>query len=155
MPVLASDIVRFVGQPIAMVVAQTALQARDAAEQVVVDYEELPVAATVEAALAPGAVQLHEAAPVNLALTYEDGDAEAVDRAFADAAMTSTLRIRSQRLVGSPLELRACVAAQRRRTRRDRRAHADPGNARHALEPACGHRLAGRQHRGGGAGCRR
>src|SRR5690606_39122366 len=63
------------------------------------------------AALAPGAVQLHEAAPGNHALTYEDGDAEAVDRAFADVAKTSTLRIRSQRLVGSPLELHGCVAA--------------------------------------------
>ena len=111
MPVLADERVRFVGQPIAMVVAQTALQARDAAEQVVVDYEELPVAATVTAALAADAVQLHDAAPGNLALTYEDGDRAAVDRAFAAAAMTSTLRIQSQRLVGSPLELRACVAA--------------------------------------------
>ena len=111
MPVLADGCVRFVGQPIAMVIAQTALQARDAAERVAIDYEELPVAATVTSALAAGAVQLHEAAPGNLALTYEDGDSEAVERAFAAAAMTSTLRIRSQRLIGSPLELRACVAA--------------------------------------------
>ena len=111
MPVLAGDRVRFVGQPIAMVIAETALQARDAAEQVVIDYEELPVAATVTLALAADAVQLHDAAPGNLALTYEDGDRQAVDRAFATAAMTSTLRIQSQRLVGSPLELRACVAA--------------------------------------------
>ena len=110
-PVLAGDRVRFVGQPIAMVIAETALQARDAAEQVVIDYEELPVAATVTLALAADAVQLHDAAPGNLALTYEDGDRQAVDRAFATAAMTSTLRIQSQRLVGSPLELRACVAA--------------------------------------------
>jgi len=111
MPVLAHDRVRFVGQPIAMVIAQSALQARDAAEQVVIDYEELPVATTVRAALAADAVQLHDAAPGNLAMTFEDGDRDAVDRAFAGAAMTSTLRIRSQRLVGSPLELRACVAA--------------------------------------------
>jgi len=111
MPVLAHDRVRFVGQPIAMVIARSALQARDAAEQVVVDYEELPVAASVRAALAADAVQLHDDAPGNVALTYEDGDRDAVDRAFAGAAMTSTLRIRSQRLVGSPLELRACVAA--------------------------------------------
>lgn len=111
MPILAGDRVRFVGQPIAMVVAQTALQARDASELVVVEYDELPVAATVPAALAPGAVQLHDTIPGNLAMTFEDGDAEAVARAFAGAALTSTLRIRSQRLVGSPLELRACVAA--------------------------------------------
>ena len=111
MPVLAGDRVRFVGQPIAMVIAQTALQARDAAEQVFVDYEEMPVAATVAAALADGAVQLHDAAPRNLSMTYQDGDAEAVARAFEHAARTSTLKIRSQRLVGSPMELRACVAA--------------------------------------------
>jgi carbon-monoxide dehydrogenase large subunit len=110
MPVLAGDRVRFVGQPIAMVIADTALRARDAAEQVVVEYDELPVAATVQAALQPGAAQLHNGAPGNLALTFEDGDAIAVDRAFARAAKTSTLRIVSQRLIGSPLELRACLA---------------------------------------------
>ena len=111
MPVLADEPHAVTGQPIAMVIAETALQARDAAEQVVIDYEELPVAATVTLALAADAVQLHDAAPGNLALTYEDGDRQAVDRAFATAAMTSTLRIQSQRLVGSPLELSACVAA--------------------------------------------
>ena len=110
MPVLATDRVRFVGQPIAMVIAQSALAARDAAEQVLVEYEELPVATTVEAALQPGAIELHEGVAGNLALTFEDGDREAVARAFARAALTSTLRIKSQRLIGSPLELRACLA---------------------------------------------
>ena len=110
MPVLATDRVRFVGQPIAMVIAQTALAARDAAEHVVVEYEELPVVASVADALAPGAAGLHDGVPGNLALTFEDGDGEAVARAFAGAAMTSTLRISSQRLIGSPLELRACLA---------------------------------------------
>ena len=110
MPVLAVDRVRFVGQPIAMVIAESALEARDAAELVSVEYEELPVSATVEAALAPGGAQLHESVPGNLALIFEDGDERAVAEAFGRAAMTSTLRIRSQRLVGSPLELRACVS---------------------------------------------
>ena len=110
MPVLASGRVRFVGQPIAMVIAESALAARDAAELVAVEYEELPVAATVASALAAGAPQLHDSVPGNLALVFEDGDGGAVERAFAQAAMTSTLRIRSQRLVGSPLELRACIA---------------------------------------------
>src|SRR5690606_919076 len=53
----------------------------------------------------------HDAAPRNLSMTFQDGDAEAVTRAFERAARTSTLKIRSQRLVGSPMELRACVAA--------------------------------------------
>ena len=111
MPVLAGERVRFVGQPIAMVIAGSALQARDAAERVEVAYEELPLAATVDAALAADAPQLHESVPGNLALVFEDGDEDAVDQAFSRAAKVSTLRIRSQRLVGSPLELRACVAA--------------------------------------------
>ena len=111
MPVLAEERVRFVGQPIAMVIAESALQARDAAELVSVEYEELPLAATVDAALAADAPQLHESVPGNLALVFEDGDEDAVDQAFSRAAKVSTLRIRSQRLVGSPLELRACVAA--------------------------------------------
>ena len=57
---------------------------------------------------------MHEGIARNLALTFEDGDREAVDQAFARAAMTSTLRIRSQRLVGSPMELRACLAVHDR-----------------------------------------
>lgn len=110
MPVLAGDRVRFVGQPIAMVIADTAVAARDAAEQVLVDYEDLPAVATVAQARKAGAVSLHEGIPGNLALTFEDGDGNAVAQAFERAAMTSTLQLTSQRLVGSPLELRACLA---------------------------------------------
>ena len=111
MPVLATDRVRFVGQPVAMVVARTAPEARDAAEQVVVDYEELPAVASVAAALAPDAPLLHDHVPGNLGLVYQDGDPDAVERAFAAAAMTSTLSLCSQRLVGAPMEPRACLAA--------------------------------------------
>jgi carbon-monoxide dehydrogenase large subunit len=111
MPVLATDRVRFVGQPVAMVVARSAHAARDAAEQVVVDYEELPAAATVAAALAPDAPPLHDHVPGNVGLVYQDGDPDAVERAFAAAAMTSALSLTSQRLVGAPMEPRACLAA--------------------------------------------
>lgn len=110
MPVLAQDRVRFVGQPIALVVAESAQQARDAAEQAAIDYEDLPVAIGVEAALAPGAPQLHDEVPGNLSIDFGSGDAAAVEAAFAKAAHVTRLRVHSQRLVGSPMELRACLA---------------------------------------------
>jgi len=109
MPLLAEDVVRFVGQPIAVVVARSAAQARDAAEQAAIDYEELPAVASVAAAMRPGAPQLHEVAPGNLSLEFGSGDAAAVDAAFAKAAHVTTLRVHSQRLVGSPMEPRACL----------------------------------------------
>ena len=110
MPVLAEERVRFVGQPVAVVLADTAQQARDAAEQVAIDYEDLPVAVEVEAAVRTGAPLLHEAVPGNVALDYEHGDARKVEEAFARAAHVTTLRVHSQRLVGSPMEPRAGLA---------------------------------------------
>lgn len=111
LPVLATDRVRFVGQPVAMVVAESLAQARDAAEQVEVDYRDLPAVVDPGAALAEGAPRVHDHVDGNLSLHYEAGDAEAVRAAFARAARTTTLRIVSQRLSGAPMELRACVAA--------------------------------------------
>lgn len=111
MPILAAGHVRFVGEPIAMIIAETALQARDAAESIVVDYEDLPAVTTVADALAPDAPRLHEALPGNLSVSYEHGDASAVATAFARAARTSTRRVESQRLAGSPMEVRACLAS--------------------------------------------
>jgi carbon-monoxide dehydrogenase large subunit len=111
LPVLATDAVRFVGQPIAMVIANTAVQARDAAELAEIDYEELAAAPTIETAKAAGAAQLHDGIEGNLSLAYESGDKSAVESAFASAAKTSTLVIRSQRLTGAPMEPRACAAA--------------------------------------------
>ncbi len=111
MPLLAHDRVRFVGEPIAMIVAETATQARDAAERVLVDYEELPAVTTPAAALDSGAPCLHDALPGNVSVSFENGDRHAVDAGFARAARVSTLRVASQRLAGSPMELRACVAA--------------------------------------------
>ncbi len=110
MPLLADGVVRFVGQPIALVVAESAQQARDAAEQASIDYEERPAVASVQAAMRPGAPQLHEAAPGNVSLEFENGGAASVDAAFARAAHVTTLRVHSQRLVGNPMEPRACLA---------------------------------------------
>jgi carbon-monoxide dehydrogenase large subunit len=109
MPVLAQDKVRFVGQPIAMVLAESALQAQDAAELAQIDIDPLPAAASVESALAAGAAQLHDSAPGNVSVRFEAGDAQAVDAAFARATHVSHLRIHSQRLMGVPLEPRAVV----------------------------------------------
>lgn len=109
MPVLAQDRVLFVGQPIAMVVAESALAAEDAAALAQVEIEAWPAVASVDAALAAGAPQLHDSAPGNISVHFEAGDAQAVEAAFAGAAHVSHLRIHSQRLMGVPLEPRAVV----------------------------------------------
>ena len=109
MPVLATDRVRFVGQPVALVVAQTLQQARDAAEQAYIDYEDLPAVASADAALREGAGQLHDSAPGNVSLAFDKGDAAKVTQAFAAAAHVTKLTIRSQRLAGAPMEPRGVV----------------------------------------------
>ena len=110
MPVLARDVVRFVGQPIAFVVADSAYQAQDAAELADIEFDILPAASTVDAALAAGAPVLHEASPNNVSAEFEAGDRAAVEAAFAQAAHTSTVRVVSQRLIPAPMEPRAVVA---------------------------------------------
>lgn len=110
-PVLASERVRYVGEPIAMVVAETAAIAEDARDLIEIDYRELPAVASFEDAVKSGAPQLHTDAPGNLAFEFESGDAQAVADAFARAKFTSKLTVDSQRLVGNPLEPRACLVA--------------------------------------------
>jgi carbon-monoxide dehydrogenase large subunit len=109
MPVLAQNRVLFVGQPIAIVVAETVLAAQDAAELAQIDIDPLPAVASVEAALAADAPQLHDSAPGNVSVRFEAGDAAAVDAAFARAAHVSHMRIHSQRLMGVAMEPRAVV----------------------------------------------
>jgi carbon-monoxide dehydrogenase large subunit len=108
-PVLAMGRVRFVGEPVAMVVAESAAAAEDAKELIEVEYRDLPAASSFEAATAPGAPQLHEDVPGNLAFEYESGDEQAVAAAFARATYTSRLTMESQRLSGNMLEPRACL----------------------------------------------
>lgn len=110
-PALAHGHVRCVGEPIAMVVAETAAIAQDAAELIDVEYEELPVVIDPEAALAPGAPQLHETVPGNLSFEYEAGDAAATDAAFAKAAHVTRLKLEVTRVSPSPMETRACLVA--------------------------------------------
>ena len=84
-PVLAMDRVRYVGEPVAMIVADTAAIAEDARELIDIDYAELPAVTTFEDAVAAGAPQLHADVPGNLAFEFDSGDAEAVAAAFSSA----------------------------------------------------------------------
>jgi carbon-monoxide dehydrogenase large subunit len=108
-PVLAARKVRHVGDAVAMVVAETPLAAQDAAELVEVEYRDLPAVVSGEEALAPGAPQLHEEAPGNLAFDYEAGNEEAVKEAFARAAHVTRLKLEVSRVAPSPMELRGCT----------------------------------------------
>ena len=108
---LTSDCVRFVGEPVALVVAQTAAQAQDAAESIVVDYAELPAVLTAQAALAADAPQLHDSVTGNLVLDFVGGDEAATNAAFARAAKVVTLSAYHSRVVGNPMEPRAATAS--------------------------------------------
>jgi len=112
-PIIAHDKVLHVGDQVALVVAETAIQAKDAAEAIVVDYEELPaVIDTASADRAP--VALHEAAPDNVCYTWGHGDEAAVEAAFAKAAHVTRLRFENNRLIPNAMEPRAANASYTR-----------------------------------------
>jgi aerobic carbon-monoxide dehydrogenase large subunit len=108
-PLLASDTVRHVGEPLALVVAQTHAQALDAAELIAVTYDALEAVVTVEAARAPDAPLLSPLVPGNLCMDWHVGDAAAVDAAFADASHRVTLRLHNHRIVTNPMEPRGGI----------------------------------------------
>src|ERR1700758_4217860 len=108
-PAMAPETVRFVGQAVAVVIAETKNQARDAAEAVVVDYEELPAAADIRAAIKPGAPQLHPEAPGNVIYDWTIGDEAATETAFNSAANVVSLDITNNRLVPNAMEPRAAI----------------------------------------------
>jgi carbon-monoxide dehydrogenase large subunit len=110
MPVLASDKVHFVGQPIAMVIAESADLAQDAADLADLEFDVLPATADVNASLAEEQ-PLHEGVAHNLSARFQTGDAAATDQAFQKAVHTSRLKVVSQRLIGMPMEPRAVVVA--------------------------------------------
>jgi len=107
---LASDAARYVGDPVAVVIAESQSAANDGAEAVAVDWEVLPSVTSTEKAAAQGSPQIHEVAPGNVAFSWQIGDAAATDTAFKSAAVTVKKRIVNQRLVANPMEPRACVA---------------------------------------------
>lgn len=108
-PVLAFERVRHVGDPVAVIVAETRAQARDAAEAVVVDYEPLPAAATMAQAQAAGATPIHDGVAGNLCYDWHIGDKAVVDAAFAAAHKTVALDLVNNRLVPNAMEPRAAV----------------------------------------------
>ena len=108
-PALASETVRYVGQAIAVVVAETRAQARDAADAVVVEFEELEAVADAVSALKDGAPQLHPEAPGNLIYDWEIGDSSAVDAAIASAAHVTKMEIVNNRLIPNAMEPRAAL----------------------------------------------
>ena len=110
-PALPTDKVRYVGDPIAFVVAETLLAAKDAAEAVVVDIDPLPAVTAAEDAAAGSAPQLYDDVPGNVALDYHYGDTEAVKAAFAKAAHVTRLKLVNSRLVVNAMEPRAALAA--------------------------------------------
>jgi aerobic carbon-monoxide dehydrogenase large subunit len=111
MPVLAAECVRYVGEAIACVIAETADQAQDAAEAVEVQFDHLAAASDVDRALAKDAPAIWPGAPGNIALDWEDGDAAAVDAAFARAAHIERVKLIDTRLAPSAIEPRAAIAS--------------------------------------------
>jgi carbon-monoxide dehydrogenase large subunit len=124
-PALPAERVRFLGEAVAFVVAESAAQAKDAAEAVALDISPLPVVTTPQRAASPGAPQLHREAPGNITLDYHYGDAAAVAAAFAQAAHVTRLQIVSNRIVVNAMEPRSAVAKY------------EPGRERFTLHLGC------------------
>ena len=110
-PVLAADRVRYVGEPVALVVAETLEAAKDAAELVSVTYDVVQSAATLDLAVATDAVKIWDAAPGNVCFRHDVGDAAAVDAAIAAAAHVVGVSIVNNRLSANPIEPRGAVGS--------------------------------------------
>jgi carbon-monoxide dehydrogenase large subunit len=109
-PILAQERVRHVGQPVAVVVGETLHQARDAAELIEVDYNELPSATNTFGATQDGAPQLYDDAANNICFDWGTGDQEKTDAAFANASHVTTLELINNRVVVNSMEPRAATA---------------------------------------------
>lgn len=105
-PVLADGILRHVGEPVAMILAQTRAQAVDALETIELDHDEMPVALE----LAPGGPEIHAEAPRNIGIDWEIGDSAATDAALARAAHVTRIRVRQNRVTAASLEPRGAWA---------------------------------------------
>ena len=108
---LAIDRVRYVGEPVALVVAETLQQAQDAAEALDVAYDELDAVTDPVTALAPGAPQLWDDIPNNLCLDFELGDKDGTEKAFAEADHVVSLDVLNNRVTAVPIEPRGCIAS--------------------------------------------
>jgi len=107
--ILATDDVKWTGEGVAAVVAETAEQAQDALEGIKVDWEPLPTVVDAEAATKPGAPQLHENAPNNIVFEWSVGDKDGTARAIDGAEVVVRQRIVNQRLIPNPMETRGDI----------------------------------------------
>lgn len=105
-PILAEGRLRFVGEPVAMIVADTLDQARDAAEMIELEYDDLPVHMDIAA----GGTPLHDEAPDNRAFDWAMGDEQAVEAAIAKAAHVVRMPLHDNRIISNPMEPRGCYA---------------------------------------------
>src|SRR5688572_3956268 len=110
-PALAKGRVRFAGDALALIVAESATAAQDAAELVAIEYRDLPAVVSSREALAAGAPLVHDSVPGNMVLDYESGDEAPRRAALENAAKTVKLDVDISRVVGNPMEPRACLAA--------------------------------------------
>lgn len=110
-PALAQGRVRFAGDAVALIVAESATAAQDAADLVAVEYRDLPAVVSAADALAPAAPLVHDSVPGNMVLDYESGDESKTKEAFEKAARVVELAVDISRVVGNPMEPRACLAA--------------------------------------------
>lgn len=109
-PALADKMVRFVGDPVAIVVAETRIQAQDAAEQLWVDYEPLDAVVDTARALDDGQPQLWEAAANNQCFHWQAGDPQATDAAFAGADQVVAVELVNNRVIPNSMETRGAIA---------------------------------------------
>ncbi len=109
-PVIAEDVVRHQGEPIAVVVAEDRYAARDAVAAIAVDYDRRETVVEPADALADDAPPVHEGTPDNVAFEYEQGDRERIEEIFDAAAHTVSVEIGNQRIVQNPIEPRGAVA---------------------------------------------
>jgi carbon-monoxide dehydrogenase large subunit len=117
-PPLAQGRVRYVGERVAVAIAATEAEARDAAELVSVDYEVLPAVVRAEDAVRAGAALVHDGAPNNISFAMRMGNAEGVDAAFARAHHVTRLTLRNNRLTAVTMEPRGCIGEYDPGTRR-------------------------------------
>ena len=108
-PVLAEGKVRHVGDPVAVVVAESRVQARDAAESIVVDYDVLDAVVDMQAAVTNGATSVHDDVGTNVCYDWGLGDKDAVDEAFANAHHVSRLDLVNNRLIPNAIEPRCAI----------------------------------------------
>jgi aerobic carbon-monoxide dehydrogenase large subunit len=109
-PILAKDRVRYVGEPVAVVVAETLAQARDASELIEVECDELPVVADMKSALAEGAQALFDSVPGNMLVHWSMGDKDATAAAFAKADKVITIDLINNRIAPTAIEPRGALA---------------------------------------------